>query len=121
MSRKETQQKDLQAIMSKPIGSKNPIFTADSIAELHAMFSLYADPRQRRADIRDIIMTAKTLGLDRMELVIRVMEEIADTYGGDPLDFETFLTEITNRVVHIHFYLGKSIHRRRPKSQLCPT
>ena len=95
--------------MSKPIGSKNPIFTADSIAELHAMFSLYADPRQRRADVRDILMTAKTLGLDRNELVTKVIEEIADNYGGDPVDFETFLTEITNRVVILYFYSGKPI------------
>jgi hypothetical protein len=29
------------------------------------MFALYADPRQRRADIRDILMTAGTLGLDQ--------------------------------------------------------
>lgn len=32
MSRKETQQKDLAAVMAKDIGGKNPIFTADSIA-----------------------------------------------------------------------------------------
>ena len=106
MSKKEAQQKDLQAIMSKDIGGKNPIFTADSIAELHAMFSLYADPRQRRADIRDILLTAKTLGLDRYELVFRVIEEIGESYGGDALDFETFLRELTNRIVNNDFNLG---------------
>lgn len=106
MSRKETLQKDLAAVMSKDIGGKNPIFTADSIAELHAMFALYADPRQRRADIRDILMTAKTLGLDRYELVYRVIEEIGDAYGGDPLDFETFLRELTTRIVIFLFYSG---------------
>ena len=109
MSRKETQKKDLDAIMNKDIGKKNPIFTADSIAELHAMFSLYADPRQRRADIRDILMTAKTLGLDRYELVYRVIEEIGDAYGGDPLDFETFLRELTTRIVIFLLNPGKSI------------
>lgn len=100
MSRKEAQQKDLAAVMAKEIGGKNPIFSADSIAELHSMFSLYADPRQRKADIRDILMTAKTLGLDRYELVYRVVEEIGDAYGGDPLDFETFLRELTQRIVN---------------------
>ena len=109
MSRKETQKKDLDAIMSKDIGKKNPIFTADSIAELHAMFSLYADPRQRRADIRDILMTAKTLGLDRYELVTRIIEEIGDAYGGDPLDFETFLRELTTRIVIFLLNPGKPI------------
>ena len=95
--------------MNKDIGKKNPIFTADSIAELHAMFSLYADPRQRRADIRDILMTAKTLGLDRYELVYRVIEEIGDAYGGDPLDFETFIRELTTRIVIYLINVGKSI------------
>jgi len=29
------------------------------------MFSLYADPRQRRVELRDILMTAGTLGLEQ--------------------------------------------------------
>jgi hypothetical protein len=51
--------------MAKDIGAKNPIFSNEHIAELHSLFSLYVDPRQRRADIRDILMTANTLGLDK--------------------------------------------------------
>lgn len=75
LSKKQVQEKDLQAVLSKDIGSKNPVFSTDFISDLHAMFSLYADPRQRRADIRDILMTAKTLGLDsKFELVYRALE-----------------------------------------------
>jgi hypothetical protein len=56
------------------------------------MFSLYADPRQRRADIRDILMTAKNLGLEsKNELVFRALVDISESAGGDALDFETFL------------------------------
>jgi Ca2+-binding EF-hand superfamily protein len=78
--------------MAKDIGSKNPIFSPEHIAELHSMFSLYADPRQRRADIRDVLMTAKTLGLDvKNELVYRALEDISYSSGGDALDFESFL------------------------------
>ena len=52
------------------------------------MFSLYADPRQRRADIRDILLTAKTLGLDtKHELVYRALHEIVEHGTGDPLNF----------------------------------
>ncbi len=65
LSKKEVQEKDLKAVQAKDIGAKNPVFSTDFIADLHAMFSLYADPRQRRADVRDILMTAKTLGLDQ--------------------------------------------------------
>jgi hypothetical protein len=56
------------------------------------MFSLYADPRQRRADIRDILMTAKNLGLEsKNEFVFRALVDISEGTGGDALDFETFL------------------------------
>ena len=83
------------------------------------MFSLYADPRQRRADIRDILMTAKTLGLDtKYEIVFRAMQEIAEAVGGDALDFESFLRELTNKVVINYNYSGQPLHRRRKKSQL---
>ena len=99
-SKKEQQKKDLDAVMAKDIGGKNPIFSAEFVAELHGMFSLYADPRQRRADIRDILMTAKTLGLDaKYEIVFHAIQDIAEATGGDALDFEKFLRELTVRVV----------------------
>lgn len=102
MSKKELQEKDLKAVLAKDIGSKNAIFTPDSIAELHALFSLYADPRQRRADIRDLLMTANTLGLDqKYEFVFRVLHDIHDSTNGQALDFEGFLRELTNRIVRV--------------------
>jgi Ca2+-binding EF-hand superfamily protein len=102
LSKKEQQEKDLKAVMAKDIGAKNPIFSPEHIAELHSMFSLYADPRQRRADIRDILMTAKTLGLDvKNELVYRALEDISYGSGGDALDFESFLRELTAKIVPI--------------------
>lgn len=110
ISRKEQNQKDLKAVLAKDIGSKNPVFSSDFISDLHAMFSLYADPRQRRADIRDILMTAKTLGLDtKFELVYKALEEICDSVGADALDFETFLKELTAKVVKIYLNLGKPL------------
>lgn len=99
-SKREIQEKDLKTILAKDIGAKNPIFSPDGIAELHAVFSLYADPRQRRADVRDILLTASTLGLDtKYELVFRLLQEIHDGTGGNALDFEGFLKEITTRIV----------------------
>jgi hypothetical protein len=78
MSRKDIQEKDLQAVLAKDIGAKNPIFSNQHITELHALFSLYADPRQRRTDIKDIIVTAKTLGLDeKYDIVFRVLVELS--------------------------------------------
>jgi len=87
MSKKENQAKDLQAILQKEIATKNPIFSNQHIVELHSLFSLYADPRQRRVDIKDISMTAKTLGLDeKYDIVFRVLAEIGET-SGDAVNF----------------------------------
>lgn len=102
MSKKEQQEKELKAILAKDIGAKNPVFSPEHITELHALFSLYADPRQRRADVRDILLTAGTLGLDqKYEFVFRVLQEIHDNTHGAALDFEQFLKEITTRIVRI--------------------
>jgi hypothetical protein len=99
-SKKDQQEKELKAVLAKDIGSKNPVFATEHISELHALFSLYADPRQRRADVRDILLTAGTLGLDtKYEFVFRVLQEIHDSTHGAALDFEGFLKELTARVV----------------------
>jgi len=52
------------------------------------LFSLYADPRQRRVDVKDILMTARTLGLDeKYDIVFRVLHEVAES-SGDAVNFE---------------------------------
>jgi len=101
MSKKEIQEKELKTVLAKDIGSKNPVLAPEHIQELHALFSLYADPRQRRADIRDVLLTASTLGLDhKYEFVFRLLQDIHDSTNGAPLDFEQFLKELTTRIVH---------------------
>ena len=120
MSRKEILQKDLQAVLAKDIVTKNPIFTNEHIVELHALFSLYADPRQRRVDIKDIVMTARTLGLDeKYDLVFRVLVELSES-SGDAVNFEEFLKALTARIVILNFMSGKSFQRVRKRSQLQP-
>jgi Ca2+-binding EF-hand superfamily protein len=100
MSKREIAEKELKTVLAKDIGAKNPVFSTESIAELHALFSLYADPRQRRADAREILLTAGTLGLDtKYELVFRLLQEVNDATHGAALDFEQFLRELTVRIV----------------------
>jgi hypothetical protein len=99
-SKKEQLEKDLKAVLAKDLGAKNPIFSPGHIAEIHAVFSFYADPRQRRADIRDLLLTCSNLGLDqKYEIVIRLLQEINDSTSGNALDFEGFLKELTLRIV----------------------
>lgn len=102
LSKKEAQEKDLKAILAKDIGGNNPIFSPAHLAELHAVFSLYADNRQRRTDIRDILLTASELGLDqKYDLAIRLLTEINESANGNALDFEGFVRELTSRIVRV--------------------
>jgi hypothetical protein len=100
MSKRDIEHKELQGVLSKDISTKNPVLSPEHIQELHALFSLYVDPRQRRADCRDLLQTAKTLGLDsKYELVFRLINDINDGTQGAALDFERFLKELTTRLV----------------------
>jgi Ca2+-binding EF-hand superfamily protein len=100
MSREELQKKDLKTILTKDIAVKNPLFSPDYIIDLHAVFSLYADPKQRRADVRDILLTASALGFDdKYEFVFRVLREIQESTNGNLLDFEGFLKLLTAKIV----------------------
>ena len=74
------------------------------------MFSLFADPRQRRADIRDVLMTGKVLGLDqKFDLVYRVLEEISNSPGSDALSFEDFINALVGKIVKFISYIGSPI------------
>jgi Ca2+-binding EF-hand superfamily protein len=89
-------------VLGKDIATKNAVLSPEHITELHALFSLYADPRQRRADVRELLQTAQTLGLDsKYELVFRLLADLNDSTHGAALDFETFLKELTLRLVLI--------------------
>ena len=103
LSKKEAQDKELKAILSKDIGANNPIFSPGHLSELYQVFSLYQDPRQRRTDIRDIILTASTLGLDtRFEIAFKLLEDINEASNGNALDFEGFVRALTEKIVNLH-------------------
>jgi hypothetical protein len=88
ISRKEQLEKDKKAFLAKDFVTKNPILTSDHVEELFNLFTLYAEPRTKRTDIRDILVTARTLGLnEKYAFVFRAMEEVADGPQGNDLDF----------------------------------
>lgn len=88
--------------MAKDIGIKNPILSPSHISQLYDVFIIYADARQRRTDLRDILMTASTLGLDSQFVYpFRLLELIHESTEGHALDFETFVREITNKIVKL--------------------
>jgi len=87
------------------------------------LFSLYADPRQRRVDVKDILMTARTLGLDeKFDIVFRVLHEVAD-HSGDALNFEDFLKALTARIVTIlsYFRVTHGTKKEEEPTSACTT
>ena len=100
MARREAHMKDFDQLMAKDFGSNNPLFSEDHLRDFHDLFILYADPRLRKVDVRDILMTAKVLGLDsKYEFVYRVIEEIGEGPGGDAVNFEQFVQHLVAKIV----------------------
>ena len=69
------------------------------------VFYLYTDFRDKKIDIRDIILTANSLGLDeKFNMAFHLLERVAESTDGNALDFETFVRELTNQVVKVDKY-----------------
>ena len=79
------------------------MFSPGAIAEMQNVFYLYTDLRDKKIDIRDIILTASSLGLDeKFNMAYHLLERVAESTDGNALDFETFVRELTNQVVRVH-------------------
>lgn len=62
------------------------------------MFNLYCD-NHRQCDVSDILNTARTLGFDRkFRIVYDAIAGVANDLAGEWVNFETFITLITNKV-----------------------
>lgn len=100
LTRKEQLDKDKRAVFAKDIVTRNPIFSQQHIDEFYELFVLYADNRTRRADVKDIVSTAKTLGMDgKYRIVYDALVTLSNTVGDEPIDFETFLVQLTSIMV----------------------
>lgn len=63
------------------------------------MFILYADTKTKKADLRDVLVTAKTLGLtEKFPIIAHALDDIASSYD-DVVDFETFINDLTAKLV----------------------
>ena len=87
LSRKDQLKKDRDALWVKPIVTKNPVFTQQHIEEFFEMFNLYIDARTRQADLKDIVNTARTLGLDsKYQIIYGALVDLANE-NEFPLNF----------------------------------
>ena len=99
----------LKAALALEVVLKNPIFSSEHIEELFNMFYLYSDPRTSKADIRDVLVTARALGLDKKyELVFRAIEEVSEVHHGDRISFENFIKDLTRIIVYVDLF--REIH-----------
>ncbi|KAM3143264.1 hypothetical protein pb186bvf_004596 [Paramecium bursaria] len=95
MSKRDRIEKEKKVLREKAWVKNNPIFTEDHILDFYEMFQLYADPRTKRADVRDILVTAKTLDLDQKHIIIhKALEKLAQSYDKH-IDFDTFVQDLT--------------------------
>ena len=100
LHKREQQEAELKKIMGKDLGSSNPVFSPGAIAEMQKVFYLYTDAKERKIDIRDIVLTANSLGLDaKFNMAFHLLEDIAEAADGNTLDFETFIRELTHKIV----------------------
>jgi hypothetical protein len=108
-----------KVIFAKPIVTANPTFDVAQIEDFFTLFNLYADNR-RQADVREIVSTAKTLGYEKShEFIYKALVAIADSLEGEWVDFETFLTLLTETIVRHSLCRDTPIPRRaggRPSS-----
>lgn len=65
------------------------------------MFKLLADYRTNKIYVSEILETAKTLGIhDKYKIVFRCLQRLQEDIGDDEaIDFETFVKELTQRIV----------------------
>lgn len=111
-SRKEALEKEKKVLFGKDFVTKNPVLAVDHIEELFHLFNLYADARTKRVDARDILVTARTLGLnEKYAFVFKALEEVTEGEQGTDLDFETFVKELTAKIVQFGLELGQSLQR----------
>lgn len=69
------------------------------ITDFFTLFNLYAD-NQRKADVREIVTTARTLGYDKThEFIYKALVNIANSLEGEWVGFEYFLTALTEAIV----------------------
>ena len=62
------------------------------------MFNLYCD-NHRQCDVSDILNTARTLGFDKKyKIVYDALDAVAKDLGGQWVNFEIFLTRVTEKV-----------------------
>ena len=99
IDRKVIIENERKTIFAKPIVTSNPTFTVPQIEDFFNLFNLYADV-YRKADVREIVTTAHTLGYNKThEFIFAALVRMAESLDGEWIGFEHFLTLLTDTIV----------------------
>jgi len=86
----------------------HPTFLKEQIMEFYDLFELYSNRQSEKIDLKDILATAKTLGLDdKYRLVFKVLSEVQEENLQnakalditDSVDFHAFIDLLTHKLV----------------------
>ena len=78
----------------------NRAFTYDQINVLYECFKNFSNPLNNRVFVEDITTAASTLDLHlKHPILFKVLQQVENDYKEDAIDFETFITELTDRMV----------------------
>ncbi len=78
----------------------NIVFTNEHISDFYDMFKLLADYRSNKIYLSEVLQTAQTLGVhEKYKIVYKCLERFQEEIGDEPIDFETFVKELTKRIV----------------------
>lgn len=112
-------EKEKKTLFNKDIVKNNRAFTYDQINVLYECFKNFSNPLNNRVFVEDILGAANTLDLHlKYPILFKVLQQVADDYKEDAVDFETFITELTDRMVHLEINEGTYLRRGRPKDDL---
>ena len=99
MTRKQELENEKKIIFAKDYVKSNLVFTNEHISDFYEMFKLLADNRTNKIYVSEVLETAKTLGIDqKYAIVYRCLERLVEDNKDEPVDFETFLKELTKRI-----------------------
>lgn len=85
------------------------MLTSDVLEQMFDTFRHYAMATGRKkVDLRDMLMTAKVLDLDKKNaFVFKAIEDLCYSEHGPEVDYKTFVEGLTSRIVQRYIKSGK--------------
>lgn len=96
-------------MVTQELIKNNPVFTPEQCDDLIDIFTTFVHPKTKVFQLDDLISTMNTIKQgEAHEIILRILEGIYKEFPGNTLNFDSFLTELTKRIVElVRLPLGK--------------